>query len=170
MAKNDSGYTLVGDYFIANDHLSNYDFSCEPVKCVEKGKCCCKFYDIDITGPEMMKIVGIFDTVSLFCEGLAKDGVYQNVFEKEGSRYLLDKQENGFCVFTYFDDDDNLRCAIHSAALKLKLDPSACKPLVCTLWPYHIVKKVNGVLYLSLETDEKFSCIKKIPSSPSRRR
>lgn len=161
MAKNKSGYTRVGDHFVASDHLSNYEFSCEPAKCVKKDKCCCKFFDIDITHREMQKIVGIYDTVSQFCEGLEKDGVYQNVFEKDGSRYLLDKQENGYCVFIYFDDENNPRCSIHSAALQLNLNPSDCKPLVCTLWPYHIDKKEKGTLYLSLETDEKFPCIKK---------
>lgn len=132
--------------------LYSYSFICDSKICIKRDKCCCKLYDVELSLKEMHRIINLFPAISKFCRTLRTGRVCKNVFEEEDRRFIIDKKADGYCVFAFFDDFNNLKCGVHSAAVEMKLDPYNYKPLVCSIWPLSIYQENPNNLYITLDT------------------
>ncbi len=146
--------------FSFSKDFSSYQFQCVPQECEKEDKFCCRFFDIDVTQKEMDKIINHFDVIAGFCRNLKEGNSYGLPFSEQDRRYTIDKKENGDCFFTYRDSSGLLRCGIHSAALKLKVEPASLKPLPCSVWPVRFIKGGNQKLHLDIDKELKAPCVR----------
>ena len=121
--------------------------------------CCCGSYEVTVAKSELRRITGMIPESSRFARQLRDaDGEYENPFERvERGIYALDTDEHGRCIFAYRDPEGAIRCSIHSAALKLGLEPYTTKPFVCTLWPLALTEDDPPVLTVQ-EDAYRFPC------------
>lgn len=147
-----------GNFFVDIKELSLYTFRCDSFECIKKNTCCCQIYDVDISKHEMDQIICYFDVISSYCQNLKTDDYYKNVFERDGNRFMIDHNSKGYCVFSYFDEKRHLRCSIHSAALKVGINPRLLKPLNCTIWPLS-VRKEKSYKVIELSSNKKWPCL-----------
>lgn len=107
---------------------------------------CCGHYEICISEAEIAKIDGFIAEASRDCPDLAIDGGYENVIEPvDDGLYCIDENGDGQCVFAYAHGDE-MRCGLHSAALRLGAPVPTAKPRSCTLWPLAISGGRNKTL------------------------
>jgi Protein of unknown function (DUF3109) len=160
-----SKYIDVGKYTIKIDDFFTYRFSCnsrETKKCTKNKKCCCGIFFVDTTAKKVKRIFDIFDSISEFCPALKDGNKYVNPFEEdENNRYSVETKDDGYCIFSYFDKTAALKCAIHSAALKLDADPFFYKPLPCAIWPVTVFKEKDDRTIVCLDTETQSTCLKK---------
>ena len=160
-----SKYVDVGKYTVKIDDFFAYRFSCsdqETKKCTKNNKCCCRIFFVDTTAKKVERIFNIFDSISEFSPSLKDGDKYVNPFEEnENSRYSLETKDDDYCIFSYFDKAAALKCAIHSAALKLNVDPFFYKPLPCAIWPVTVFKEKGNRTMVCLDTETKSACLKK---------
>ena len=117
------------------DALTRLGYRCDPGLCRE-GACCCKIYDVAVTGREMERAIGMMPGCSAFARHLRDGDVFDNPFEPLGGNlYRLDEDDDGLCVFAYHGAEGETWCSLHSAALEAGLSPWDVKPECCTLWP-----------------------------------
>ena len=153
---------MVNGVMVDADAILRTAHRCRPEKC-KTAKCCCSAYEIEITDRELQIIVGCLPIVARYVEALKSSDGFENVFEdEENGLYSLDKNERGFCIFTYFDQGGCPWCSLHSAALDMGLRPAEVKPRCCSLWPLSYVDS-NPPL-LSLHEDAlSFACNRRLP-------
>ncbi|MBZ0255037.1 hypothetical protein K8I31_03185 [bacterium] len=107
---------------------------------------CCGHYEICISEAEIAKIDGFIAEASRDCPGLIVDGGYENVIEPvDDGLYCIDENGDGQCVFAYAHGDE-MRCGLHSAALRLNAPVPTAKPRSCILWPLAISGGRNKTL------------------------
>jgi hypothetical protein len=154
----------IGKYVFHIDGLVKYQYACHTkaaITCAKNKTCCCQIFLVDTTKTKIDRITSIFDTITEFCSNLKNNGDYENPFEHDrANQFFIDKKDDDYCVFSYFDKEESLKCGIHSAALKLDKDPFYYKPLTCCLWPLTICNTKYKV-EISLDTETKTSCLKK---------
>ncbi len=134
--------------------------------CTRGEKCCCSSYEVCATAAEVKRIIRVLPEAARFCPHLLTDGGYDNVFEEEEpGLYSIDTDEDGLCLFAYWDDG-RIHCSLHSVALTLGLPLEEVKPKVCILWPMHFS---DGDEVLAMINDAfLFSCnTRKAPGSRS---
>jgi len=154
-------YSKRGKYWVNCGTLSKYTFSCDSKKCVQKGDCCCSIYEVDVSSAEMSRIVGLIEPILKYCPDLYSEGELQNIFSEESGRYAIDKNENGFCAFSYKNKQGELRCSIQSAAENIGLDPFHYKPKCCSNWPLSIISS-NKKMFVTLDLENLPHCVTKI--------
>ncbi len=99
---------------------------------------CCGQYEICISEGEIAKIDGFIAEASRDCPDLATEDGYENVIEPvDDGLYCIDENGDGQCVFAYAHGDE-MRCSLHSAALRLDAPIPTAKPRSCLLWPLAI--------------------------------
>ncbi len=152
------GHLKIGNYLVDINELSFYTFKCNSFECIKKNACCCQIYDVDVSRYEMNQIICYLDVISSFCNDLRTDGYYKNVFEKSGNRFIIDHNNKGYCVFSYFDKEKYLRCGIHSAALEFGINPKLLKPLNCTIWPLSI-REEKSYKVIELASSKEWPCV-----------
>ena len=137
---------LCGDLVMAKrdvitvdlESLPSLDHACDGCRGKEAAKSCCATYEVCISHKEMEAIVGVLPEISKTCPQLKDGDEFQNVFEETDDGFLsLDTTEDGLCVFAY-QIDQEVRCGVHSAALRLNLPIEDVKPAVCILWPLSV--------------------------------
>jgi hypothetical protein len=121
---------------------------------------CCSSYEVTISSKEMQNIIGYMPYAIEFCPHLRSRHSYKNVFE-DVSRdlYSIDTNDEGMCVFAYFDQD-RIACSLHAAAEKVGIAFQKIKPESCLLWPLAIFEGESTILSIHDEVFE-FSCNKR---------
>lgn len=128
-------YPRIGRYLVDLDALQRITHRYDPVRCAAQG-CCCASYEISLGRAEVDRIAGCLPHAAAFAPWLLDRGKLTNPFDEETpSRYVLDTDDDGRCVFAYTNGAGETRCSIHSAALQLGLPPFQTKPRSCALWP-----------------------------------
>jgi hypothetical protein len=108
----------------------------------------------------MRIITGAMPFAAEFQPALKNHGRFLNVFdETDDGLFALDTNKNGLCVFSYASAG-GIRCALHSAAVKLGVAPAALKPAVCVLWPMTFIDAPDSCLGIS-ESAFDFDCCHK---------
>ena len=148
----------IGEMLVDLPALLRLHHEYNPAAC-SAANCCCGSYEVTVAKRELRRIAGMIPESSRFARGLRDaDGTYENPFEPvEPGLYALDTDEHGRCVFAYRDRQGVVRCSIHSAALKLGLEPYTTKPFVCTLWPLALTDDHPPVLTVQ-EDAYRFPC------------
>jgi hypothetical protein len=163
-------FIQIGNILVDCYTIVRVSYYCSPQRFCNPSTTCCSFYGITLTEHEIAKIDSIMDTVSKYSPILRLDkGCYENVFgEISGTTlYWIDSTEDGRCIFSYLENGETIKCAIHSAAIDLGLKPGDYKPRECTLWPLSLVQ-LRGKLSL-LTVDKyvsRFRCVQKNQASP----
>lgn len=157
-------YVYVGKYSFEIEDLLAYSYECNikgAVTCAKNNTSCCTVFVIDTTQTKINRIVSIFDSIAEFCPNIKNGNEYTNPFEREqGREYFIDKKNDEYCVFSYFDKNRSVKCGIHSAALSINQDPFYFKPLTCSIWPLALHNK-RGKVEISLDTESKNACLRK---------
>jgi hypothetical protein len=108
---------------------------CRPDICKDRHSCCTK-YAPHVSPAELERIVGCFPIIGRYAGGIEEGNGYKNVFEEWGdATYRIDANDDELCVFAYALSSGEKLCALHSAALDLKIPPAELKPKACSLWP-----------------------------------
>ncbi|MBI2436107.1 MAG: DUF3109 family protein [Candidatus Hydrogenedentes bacterium] len=167
--KTQDRFPLIADVRVDLDALLRLDHACDPKACSAAG-CCCGSYEVTVSPKELRRITGMIPESSRFARNLrTANGALENPFERiEKGLYALDTDERGRCVFAYRDKEGFIRCSIHSAALRLGLEPYRTKPFACTLWPLAISEDNPPVLTVQ-EDAYRFPCNRR-RSRPARTR
>ena len=111
---------------------------CQPGRCPDRPSCC-QVYEVCLTPAEVDRVTGLIPACASYAPGLKGPGGYLNPFDPVGGRlFAIDEDEDGRCAFSYPVSGGGTRCALHSAALDLQLDPYQTKPRSCALWPLAI--------------------------------
>jgi len=158
---NGKKFIKINKYYINVEHLKALYFLCNAPKCFKLDKCCCKSFEVDVSFKEMQRIINIMDVIYSFCPNLKKGKYYRNSFIENDNKLIIDKKNNDYCVFSYFDDSKGIKCGIHSAALKLNLDPYLYKPKSCSIWPFIVNRDTSGNIFLNIDIESNIICIKK---------
>ena len=118
--------------------IARLTHACDGCKNKDPNQSCCATYEVCITPAEVDAIVGVLPEASKDCPELKDGDDFQNVFEEtDDGLVCLDTTEDGLCVFAY-QAEGEVRCALHSAAERLKIPLEEVKPAVCLLWPLSI--------------------------------
>lgn len=105
----------------------------------------------------MQSIIGCIPLATHFCSHLKSHHDYVNVFEEISSGlYSIDTNEEGTCVFAYFEGE-RIACSLHAAAEKLGIPFRKVKPESCLLWPLAIFEGESRILSIHDDIFE-FSC------------
>lgn len=141
--------------FVNLSALLSIDHACQG--CSTPEQCCCARYEVCADAHEVKRIIALFPEVVKFCPNLKTIAGYDNIFDEiEPGLFALDTDENGLCLLAY-KSEGKIRCALHSAALKLGLPPAKVKPQACLLWP---LSASEDNKFLSLGKDVfSFSCV-----------
>lgn len=125
--------------------------------CIGESKRCCSRYEVTISSREMQSIIGCIPLATHFCSHLKSHHDYVNVFEEISSGlYSIDTNEEGTCVFAYFEGE-RIACSLHAAAEKLGIPFRKVKPESCLLWPLAIFEGESRILSIHDDIFE-FSC------------
>lgn len=169
------------DYFVFSDHfirmgdilvdlhsISGICHDCNPRRFCNVSTACCSFYEITLTKQDITRIDNIMDMISKYLPFLRLDKGYENVFGIiHKNLFCIDKKEDGLCIFSYFDLGGSIRCAIHSAAIKLDLKPADFKPQVCRLWPLSLAPLRGKLRILTIDKYAlNFNCVQKKQKNP----
>ncbi|NIA15365.1 MAG: hypothetical protein GWP08_14945 [Nitrospiraceae bacterium] len=130
---------------------------CEPRRCAD-GASCCQAYEVCLSPCEVDRLAGLMPACIPYAPGLKDPTGYINPFECVGQRlFAIEEDEDGLCVFGYRSPGGGMRCAVHSAALDLGLDPDKTKPRSCALWPLSL--GTSRPRFLTIQDDAyAFSC------------
>lgn len=125
--------------------------------CSKPGRCCCARYEVCADSKELKQIIPLLPEAAKLCPHLKTKNGYDNIFDEiEPGLYALDTNEKGLCLLAYMANG-KIRCALHSAALRLGLSPAKVKPQACLLWPLSASEDNN---FLSLGKDAlSFKCV-----------
>jgi hypothetical protein len=125
--------------------------------CIGESKSCCSSYEVTISSKELKNIVGCIPLAAQFCAHLKTQNDIDNVFEQISSRlYSIDTNEEGTCVFAYFEGD-RIVCSLHVVAEQLGIHFRKVKPESCLLWPLAIFEGESRILSIDDDIFE-FSC------------
>lgn len=115
--------------------LMSVRHGCRPAVCKGKPNCCSRF-QIHVDEKELETIVGFLPQAEKYTSSIGGEKGYDNVFEEdEDGLFLIDADENEQCVFAYMNDQEEILCSLHSAAIDLGRPPVDVKPKCCSLWP-----------------------------------
>lgn len=151
-------YIRKAKYLINKKLLTSYKLNCHSKHCLKLDKCCCKEYDIEVTEYEIEKIETYFDQISFFCPEIRSSCNFENVFEKVGKHFLIDKKDDDYCIFSYLNESCEIKCGIHSAALKIGIDPNTIKPFNCVIWPI-CLNKIGSNTVIDIVYDKSWPCL-----------
>ena len=125
--------------------------------CPGESKRCCSSYEVTISKKELQNLIGYIPLATHYCSHLKSNHVYDNVFEQiSSSLYSIDTNEEGICVFAYFEGD-RIACSLHAVAEKLGIPFRKVKPEACLLWPLAIFEGESRILSIDDDIFE-FSC------------
>jgi hypothetical protein len=125
--------------------------------CIGESKKCCSSYEVTISSREMKNIIGCLPLATQFCSHLKSHHDYVNVFEKIATDlYAIDTNEEGTCVFAYFEGD-RIACSLHVAAEKYGIPFRKVKPESCLLWPLAVFEGKSKILSVHDDIFE-FNC------------
>ncbi len=134
--------------------LYSITYCCTPGVC-SKSQCCCARYEICIDRQEMSNLIGYLPEASTYAQDLRDGSGYENVFEELGPNlFAIDMNDEDICSFSYLSKNDEVFCALHTAALELDLPPHEVKPKSCTTWPLAVSESKPVRLSIS---DDAFS-------------
>lgn len=154
--------TIVDGIRIDIPALLSMAHQCRPGLCsIEQN--CCSAYEVAIEPREEETIVGSMPLAARYAPGLVAGDTARNVFDDDDDGSLvLDTDPEGYCVFSYRSDPNQVLCSLHTAALDIGLPPHKIKPFCCTLWPLSLEGRKN--LLLSIHHDAfEFPCNKRRP-------
>lgn len=115
--------------------LQTIQHKCSPDACRNRPSCCSRYVP-HVNRAELERIVGCFPQITCYTSSIKNGNGYKNVFEEfDDGTYRIDAKEDESCVFTYAKPSGETLCALHSAALDLRIAPVDLKPKACSLWP-----------------------------------
>ena len=129
------GLARIGRLLVDVDALVGVSHRCDPTLC--KGqRCCCEDYEVVMGRTELSRIIGVLDAAGEYLPQ-GRDGVDLTDFyeELDALTFAIATDDDMRCVFAYGGPAGETRCAVHSVALDLSMDPGKLKPKACTLWP-----------------------------------
>lgn len=137
--------------------LTTIKHSCISSNC-KISQCCCSYYEVFINSIELSNIIGILPYASQYSTILKSDKSFANVFGDEGrNTYSIDKNNRGSCVFGYRGKEKKVFCALHKAAVDMKIPLKSVKPFACILWPLALFE--SDPVILTIQEDVlKFPC------------
>jgi hypothetical protein len=131
----------------------NHNCNC----CEGESKNCCSSYEVTVTGREMKNIIGYMPMATRFCSQLKTDNDLENVFERvQGRLYSIDTNDDGSCVFSYFEKG-KIVCSLHAVAAHMGIPFRKVKPESCLLWPLAIFEGESRILSIDDDIFE-FRC------------
>ncbi len=139
------------------DSLLSISHHCDPACCKNKNECC-KFFEIEVTTPEANRAVGMLANAATYAPTLYENGAPLDPIEETEGGHCLAAHEDGACVFLFRNDNGEIRCSLHAAALELDFPPEKAKPDCCSLWPLALIEELDPPLLTLQENVRDFAC------------
>jgi len=141
-----SNLPSIDGIFIDAGALTRIAHDCRPDACPHSDGGCCGYYDVYVHPDELDGLVGMMPPASAYAPHLHDDNGFINVFEEDGDELVIDKTDDGRCVFGYADAHARHWCALHRAALDRGIPLIQAKPTACLLWPLALTETGPPVL------------------------
>jgi len=157
--------------------LLSVSHTCDPLICRDRASCCSS-YEICLSEKELPGVIGYLPAASKWVPGIraghagdaeiddenenkdreTSEIEIDNIFDEEESDVIvIDADDRGECRLAYRGDQNQLLCALHTAALSKKLSFYKTKPTACLLWP--LAMNSEGQPHLSVQPDAfEFPC------------
>ena len=160
--KNRAYLISIGDFVFDSLSLSSKIVLSQCLKCekYQQHNCCCgNSYsmpkeNMEKLGSRVQDILKVIPNNSSLLDSYYKHGA----FTRENSTTVRGHKD-GYCMFSFVDEDGCPKCAIHKWCLENGENPAEYKPYICSLFPIEGIVMPNGktVVFCSNRDTNKFS-------------
>ena len=149
-------HVLIDGLAVDLEALLSMEHCCRPELCKDD-KCCCSYYEIDVDGEELKKILGFIPLAAGYNTPERARRMNESLFRFEGrGNYVIATDADEYCGLIYFGALGQPLCTLHAGALEQQIPPAEIKPLCCTLWPLALDRQPIPILTIH---DEAFSFV-----------
>lgn len=162
MDKNRAYMIPIGDFVFDSLSLSSNIMLSQCLKCekYQEHNCCCgNSYSMPDINVERLR-THVEDILKIIPDnGSLLESYYRSGAFTQNNSTTTRGHKDGYCMFSFVDEDGIPKCAIHSWCLKNNLNPTEYKPYICSLFPLEGIVTPSGktVVFCSNKETSKFS-------------
>ena len=135
----------IGAYLVDLNGVQSIAHAFDAKACTEGG-CCCSRYEVTLSKVEADRARDYLPLAADYATHLIENGELVLPIDDEERPRSLETDEAGRCLFAYDNQEGQILCSLHSAAMDLGKNPYHIKPKSCSLWPLALSEGKPSVL------------------------